>query len=407
MKIGIIGGGASGLVAAIKAKRENNEVIIFERNKECGKKILVTGNGRCNYWNSDQSLEHYESNNKELIQEIINSETEEKVIDLFNKLGIVPKIKNGYYYPFSNQASTIRKVLLDEVKRIGVIIKTEFLVYDIKIINDKFIVCSYNEEVSVDKLILSTGSFAAPKTGSDGMGFNFLKKFNHTIIKPLPSLVQLITDGDYLKEWNGIRTDVNLSLYEDDTLIRKESGEIQLTNYGISGICIFNLSNYVARGLDNGKKEVVSINFLPFLNDYEEAQKWFYKKTLLTNKNIKDLLDGILNYNLVLILLKKANVVDSKNFNELDNFEQERIIKSFISFKVNVVATKTFEEAQVASGGVPLTEINLKTMESKLIKNFFIAGELLDLTGDCGGYNLGIAWRTGYIAGEVAGDENA
>lgn len=407
MKIGIIGGGASGLIAAIKAKRENNEVIIFERNKECGKKILATGNGRCNYWNSDQSLEHYESNNKELIDEIINSETEEKTLGLFDKLGIIPKIKNGYYYPFSNQASTIRKVLLDEVKRLGVTIKTEFLVQDIKRINDKFIVCSDNEKLCVDKLILATGSFAAPKTGSDGMGFNFLKKFNHTIIRPLPSLVQLITDGDYLKEWNGIRTDVNLSLYEDDNLIKREAGEIQLTNYGISGICVFNLSNYVARGLDNGKKEVVSINFLPFLNDYEEAQKWFYEKTLLTNKNIKDLLEGILNYNLVSVLLRKANINDSRNFNELDNIEQERIIKSCISFKVNVVSTKTFNEAQVASGGVSLKEINLKTMESKLIKNLFVTGELLDLTGDCGGYNLGIAWRTGYIAGEVAGDENA
>lgn len=407
MKIGIIGGGASGLVAAIKAKRENNEVIIFERNKECGKKILATGNGRCNYWNSDQSLEHYESNNKELIDKIINSETEEKALGLFDKLGIIPKIKNGYYYPFSNQASTIRNVLHDEVKRLGVRIKTEFLVQDIKRINDKFIVCSDNEEVCVDKLILATGSFAAPKTGSDGMGFNFLKKFNHTIIRPLPSLVQLITDGDYLKVWNGIRTDVNLSLYEDDDLIKREAGEIQLTNYGISGICVFNLSNYVARGLDNGKKEFVSINFLPFLNDYEEAQKWFYEKTLLTNKNIKDLLEGILNYNLVSVLLRKANINDSKNFNELDNIEQERIIKSCINFKVNVVSTKTFNEAQVASGGVSLTEINLKTMESRLVKNLFITGELLDLTGDCGGYNLGIAWRTGYIAGEFAGDENA
>lgn len=407
MKIGIIGGGASGLVAAIKAKKENNEVIIFEKNKECGKKILATGNGRCNYWNSDQDLEHYESSNRELIQGIINSETEEKVLGLFNKLGIVPKIKNGYYYPFSNQASTIRKVLLDEVLRLGVTIKNEFSVQDIKHINDKFIVCSDNEEVCVDKLILATGSFAAPKTGSDGMGFNFLKKFNHTIIKPLPSLVQLITDGGYLKEWNGIRTDVNLFLYEDDNLVKREAGEIQLTNYGISGICVFNLSNYVARGLDNGKKEVVSINFLPFLNNYEEAKKWFYEKTLLINKNIKDLLEGILNYNLVSVILRKANIADSNNFNELDNIEQERIIKCCISFKVNVVATKTFEEAQVASGGVNLTEINLQTMESKLIKNLFITGELLDLTGDCGGYNLGIAWRTGYIAGEVAGDENA
>ena len=216
MKIGIIGGGASGLVAAIKAKNENNEVIIFERNKECGKKILATGNGRCNYWNDDQSLLHYESSTKELIENIINEDTEKKVLDLFNNLGIVSKIKNGYYYPFSSQASTIRNVLLDEVKRLGVDIKIEFLVQNIKNINNKFIIYSDNEEICVDKLILATGSLAAPKTGSDGMGLVFLKQFGHTIVKPLPALVQLITDGNYLKDWNGIRSDVIVSLYEND-----------------------------------------------------------------------------------------------------------------------------------------------------------------------------------------------
>ena len=404
MKIGIIGGGASGLVAAIKAKNENNEVIIFERNKECGKKILATGNGRCNYWNDDQCLCHYQSAEKDLIANVINDVNEVRVLDLFNKLGIVPKIKNGYYYPFSKQASTIRNVLVNEVCRLGVIIKNEFLVQDIKNINGKFVICNDHEEFNVDKLILATGSFAAPKTGSDGLGFKFLENFNHTIIKPLPSLVQLISEGNHLKEWNGIRTDVELSLYEDDEFIINELGEIQLTNYGISGICVFNLSNRVARGLDTGKKEVININFLPFLEDFESACNWFVEKTMLTSKNISDLLYSVLNKDLVNIILKKANINLTKKFTELSFSEQKKIINWCTKFDVKIVATKSFMEAQVASGGVSLKEINLETMESKLVKNLYITGELLDITGDCGGYNLGIAWRTGYVAGISVGE---
>lgn len=406
MKIGIIGGGASGLVAAIKAKNENNDVIIFERNKECGKKILATGNGRCNYWNDDQSLVHYESSTRELIKDIINEDTEKKVISLFDDLGIVSKIKNGYYYPFSNQASTIKKVLLDEVKRLNIIIENEFLVDNVELLNDKFMVVGNNKKVFVDKLILATGSLAAPKTGSDGMGISFLKQFGHTIIKPLPSLVQLVSEGNYLKDWNGIRTDVEVSLYENDRFIKSEIGEIQLTNYGISGICIFNLSNYVARGLYNKNKEVISINFLPFLKSYEETKKWLLQKTLITNKNIGDLVNSVLNDKLAKVILKESKVNINKKFDELTLQEQASSVNHCINFKVNIKDTKSFNEAQVASGGVTLNEINLNTMESKLIKNLYITGELLDLTGDCGGYNLGIAWRTGYIAGISAGDNN-
>ena len=405
MKIGIIGGGASGLIAAIKAKNKNNEVIIFERNKECGKKILATGNGKCNYWNDDQNLCHYESNTSHLIEDLIRDNIEEKILDLFNSLGIVPKIKNGYYYPFSNQASTIRGVLLKEVKRLGIIIKNEFLVQDIKKNNDKFIVIG-NDEIIVDKLILATGSCAAPKTGSDGMGYDFLRRFNHTIIKPLPSLVQLICEGNYLKEWNGIRTDVDVSLYENDKFIKNQIGEIQLTNYGISGICIFNLSNHVARGLDEGNNEVIAINFMPFLNNFGEAMDWFVEKTNITNKSINDLLNSVLNNKLAEVILKVSKIDVNKKFNELNEYEQEKIINSCINFRVDIKGTKSFMEAQVSSGGVSLEEINLQTMESKLVKNLYVTGELLDITGECGGYNLGIAWRTGYLAGVSAGEND-
>ena len=409
MKIGIIGGGAAGIFTAINAKNDNNEVIIFERNKDCGKKILTTGNGRCNYWNEDQSLFHYQSSSINEIEKLINTTTEEGVLNIFNNLGVIPKIKNGYYYPFSNQALTIKNVLIKELENKKVIIKNEFFVKNIEKLNNKFIVVSNDERVEVDKLVLATGSFAAPKTGSDGMGYDFLKKLGHTVVEVLPSLVGLNAKGNSFKDWNGIRTEAKLSLYENNKFIREEFGEVQLTNYGISGICTFNLSNFVARGLFDNKKEIIKINFLPFLefdND-EEYINWFKEQTKLTNKNIFDMLTSIINEKLVLIILSKLSIEKNKTFLELSYNEQQMLIKSFIMFTSEIESTKTFNDAQVCSGGIPLTEINMDTMESKIVPNLYIVGELLDLTGDCGGYNLGIAWRSGLVAGtSIKGEQN-
>ena len=387
MKIGIIGGGASGLVAAITAKNDDNEVIIFELNKEVGKKILATGNGKCNYWNEDQSLSHYETLNKELIPEIINSNTETKVLDFFKKLGILPKIKNGYYYPNSNQALTIRNALEEEAKDKHITIKNNYLVETITKENNKFII---NNEISIDKLIIATGGYASPKTGSTGMGYEFAKQFGHTIRKTLPSLVQLVTKKEwYLKEWKGIRTDVTVTSIEDNEVKRTEVGEIQLTDYGISGICVFNLSNSIARGITEGKKERVEIDFLPTISESE------LRNILNTNKNIRRVLNGLLNEKLVDVLLEFGT-------------EKSALIKRIKHFMVEVIETKGFDDSQVTSGGVLLDEINLTTMESKKEKGLYLIGELLDLTGDCGGYNLGICFRTAILAGEsLRGEKDA
>lgn len=397
MKIGIIGGGASGLLAAIFAKSKNNEVIIFERNKECGKKILATGNGRCNYWNQDQRIFHYQSSEQELISKLINDDIDNQVTCFFEHLGIIPKIKNGYYYPFSNQASTIKNALINEVERKNIKLKTNFLVNDINLSNGKFIVSNEEEKILVDKLIISTGSYASPKTGSDGMGYNFLEKLGHTIVKPLPSLVQLKTKGNFLKNWTGVRTEAKVTLYEDGEKVREETGELQLTNYGISGICVFNLSNRVARGLDCSRKEEITIDFLPFLEG--DKTVWFINQTKLTNKSIKELLLSILNEKIVEVIFKESKINCNKSFNDLNMEEQNRLISYCTNFKLEVIGTNSFNDAQVCSGGVRLSEINLDTMESKIVNNLYVTGELLDITGDCGGYNLGIAWRTGIKAG--------
>lgn len=399
-EIVIIGGGASGLVSAIIAARKGKKVTILERNNICGKKILVTGNGRCNYFNEDQNIKHYRSNDTELLKEIITKKNQEKVLQFFKEIGIEPKIKNGYYYPFSNQAVSIQNALLTEIKNLNIEIRNEVEVRKIKKQNDKFIIMTDKENIEAIKIIISTGSKSAPKTGSDGSGYKICKELGHTIIEPLPALVQLKGKEKYFKEWNGIRADVAINLYEDNKEIAKEVGEIQLTDYGISGICVMNLSGRVARGLYTGKDEYIKINFLSNLNinTVQECIGFIDKRNKsMKNRTISELLDGIINYKLLNVLLKNLK---NKQWNEISAKDKEKIAESLVELKVNIIDTNSFDKSQVCSGGIPLKEINVNTMESKLVNGLYIIGELLDCDGDCGGYNLTWAWITGIIAGE-------
>lgn len=218
----IIGGGASGLTAAIFAAKKGHKVTIIERNNTCGKKILITGNGKCNFWNEDQNLSHYHSSNEEYIKDIINKETNEEIMTFFKKIGIVPKIKNGYYYPYSEQSSSIKNALLTEIKNLNVEI-----IYDITVTQitkeDCFIINPGKENIKAKKLIIATGSNACPKTGSNGIGYNLAQKLGHQIIKPYPGLVQLKGFEPYFKKWAGVRTDAIIILYEDGKKKKKKA----------------------------------------------------------------------------------------------------------------------------------------------------------------------------------------
>ena len=401
----IIGGGASGLVAGITAKTPTNEVIILEKNTSCGKKILATGNGHCNYYNDNQKLTNYHSTNNDLIEKLITEDNLTSVRDFFTSLGIIPKIKNGYYYPTSNQASSIRNALLEKALSKKVTIKTNFLVIEI-FKKDKFYIHSTDETIIADKLIIATGGAAAPKTGSDGAGYSFAKEFGHTIIKPLPALVQLKANLPFAKEVSGVRTDVNLTLYEDTEKIKEESGELQITDYGLSGICIFNLSSLISRGLDEGKKELISIDFLPFISD---KKTWLKERSITyADEKVSNDLEKILNYKLVTALLKNCHLKESITYKELTLLEKGILLSNLCNFKVQITGTNTFYEAQTVTGGIPLTEVNLETMESLKCQNLYITGELLDIDGICGGYNLTVAWLTGLLAGKnIKDDKNA
>ncbi len=394
MRIIVIGGGASGIVASIFAKRDNNEVIVLEKNSRCLKKLLITGNGKCNYFNDDFSFEHYYSNSNDL--SFINDSNKKRVLDFFSSIGVVPRIRNGYYYPNSNQSYSVHNSLLKEASLRGVVIKNDVRVLNIVKKNDSFIVSTNNGDFICDKVIVSTGGKSYPKTGSEGDGYLFGKSLGHKIVPVVPSLVGLVSNDKFIKSLSGVRCDACVSLNS-----KSEIGEVQFTDYGLSGICIFNLSNIASR-LGNCS---VKINFLyNFVDDYDSFCKLFDEVNInVCGRSICELLEGYLNYNIVNVILKMSGIDFSCSWNDLGN-KKRILFDNLVSFNVDIVGTRGFDVAQVSLGGISLDDIDINTFESKVVSGLYFTGEVVDVTGDCGGYNLGFAFLSGMIAGESVGD---
>lgn len=389
MKIIIIGSGASGLAAGISLLRCGYDVTILERNNISGKKLLLTGAGRCNFFNSDQNIVHYHSSDKDILAKIITSDNIHLVEDFINSLGIVPKVKDGYYYPFANQAYNMKELLERTYLDLGGKIKYNYLVEKIEKKNSLFLI---NDNISCDKLILATGSKAYKMTGSDGIGYQLAKKFNHHIVKVLPSLTSLITRKKI--NLKGVRVDAKVTLYEDGVKVREELGQVQFTDYGLSGICIFNLSCYAVKGLNKNKKEVITIDLMPFMD-----------KVSFKNKKVYDLLLGFLPNKMIDYILKTLDISKDVYYEDLSNDKKQELTKILKEMEFNIISYKEFDFSQVCSGGVSLREINPLTMESIFVKNLYIIGELLDVNGDCGGYNLTFAFLSGILTSR--GDSNA
>lgn len=393
MKVAVIGAGASGLMASLFASK-NNDVVVFDGNSDAGKKLLLTGNGRCNIGNVNNDLCKYHSSNDELIKQVINEQNINKVRNVFENIGLVIKNKNGYLYPFSEKSSSVLSVLKNACINNNVKFKFNTIIEKVERVKEKFLI---NDDL-FDKVIITTGGCSYPKTGSTGIGYSIASSFDHSIISLNPSLMPVITNIGLEKDWAGKRCEVLITLLENDRKIKQEHGEIQFTNYGLSGICIFNLSRNIALGLKNGLKEEISINFVPWLND--ESLETFIENKSISNKTTFEVCDGFLDYKITEILLKHLKINKNKKWNELSHSEKNNFCNALKNFKVEVIGTKDYLDAQVTSGGINLNEINLDTMESKLVKNLYFAGEVLDLDGDCGGYNLTIAFITGLLAGE-------
>lgn len=392
-KVCIVGGGAAGMIAAIMAARNHAAVTILEHNEKTGKKLLATGNGRCNLTNEKQEKMCYHSEHPELLWDILQNFPFEQTLDFFEKIGIYPVSKNGYFYPSSMQASSVQEVLEMEARFLKVKIKCKEHVKEIKISdtkeNPRFSVVTETWQYPADAVILACGSQASEIDGADGSGYTLAKQLGLKVINPLPALVPLKGKGNYFSKWAGTRIYGKIYLQSQNEIVQTEEGELQLTDYGISGIPVFQLSGLAAKLLQHQHSVTLMLDFLPDVTPKELEDLLLKRKELCPYKTTKELCIGLFPKKLIEVLVDKKTDLSTL---------AEKIKK----FSMEIVGTKPFSNAQVCQGGVSLEEISPKTMECKKIPGLYLAGELLDADGICGGYNLQWAWSSGACAGKEA-----
>ncbi len=396
----IIGGGASGFVSAIVAKQNGATVSILERKDRVLKKVLTTGNGRCNYTNINTTISNYYGNDVEKIEHILNSFNPEETIKFFKKLGIEPKYReNGKVYPNSDQASSIVDALRFKADNIGVEIHVNFDVTNIKKKKDYFLIESTEKkEIKAKHVILATGGKSYPELGSNGSGYEIAKKLGHTVTSLKPVLVQLKTEKDVIKGLQGVKVDANVYAYHGDVLIGKESGELLFTEYGISGNSIFYIS-YVTALYDN---ITMSIDFIPNYTEDELLRVLIERKQNLSHLTVEHFFNGFINKKLGQMIIKLSGIEKiTYPIKNISSKDLNKIVKLLKSYKIKVIETNGFKNAQVTAGGIKLNEINLETLESKKIPQLYFSGEVMDVFGDCGGYNLQWAWASGYYVGNI------
>lgn len=400
MKIAVIGGGASGLIAAIVAAKNGANVKIYEKMNRVGKKILATGNGRCNYTNMDLSFECYHSNHLDLAKEALNFFDLNKTLLFFQDLGIYPYIdERGQVYPNSLQASSVLDVLRYEAKRLNVEEVTDFNVVALRKEKDSFSIIGTDTDTA-DKVILATGGKASPQLGSDGKGYELAKSFGHSLIEPWPALVQLKLIGKYFKRISGVKFQGLAKAHVGGRVIREEEGEILFTDYGISGIPILQLSRKVIQEINDGNKSYISIDMFDKFSKlqlYDILEERFLK---IGHKSLEEGLVGFINKRLIPVVWYEAGFDDlQKKCKNLNKKEIYKLIDILKEWKFEVRGHNSWQQAQTTAGGLKLSQVNPKTLESLKVEDLYFAGEILDVDGDCGGFNLQWAWSSGYTAG--------
>lgn len=403
----IIGAGASGLVAAIAAAGKGRSVLVLEKNSKAGKKILATGNGKCNFTNLYQAPECYRSNNSGFATKVLSGFNLDKTLKFFERLGIYPKERNGYVYPFSEQAASVVSVLLMECERLHVKIICNEKVKAVR--QPDFTVITENTEGKETiyhgkKLIIAAGGCASPKLGSGGSGYILAKSFGHTIIKPLPALVSLKSPDKFLKTVSGVRLQARVTAYAGSKILSQEEGEIIFTDYGISGICVMQLSRFVAKALDRGENVFLSLDFFREHTDEELNNLLSARCSNHPERTLEQMMTGLFNNKLNYIILKEAGLDPELACKKATKAGIVKLVSQIKNFRIRINDTNSFEFAQVTAGGVSTDEINPATIESRKKKNLYFAGEIVDVDGTCGGYNLQWAWSSGYLAGTSAAE---
>ena len=412
--VAVIGGGAAGMMAAIEAARAGAIVTLIEKNPQLGKKLATTGNGRCNYTNldmGDQIGGKFRGFHPEFAAPALDALPPEAVLDWFRAIGVEPRFRGSYVYPNSDQASAVVDALREELHRLSVKVHYNAEVKSVQRIDTDagyFMIQCTDAVVKADRVILAAGSKAAPKTGSNGDGYFIARKLGHTIVPYVPALCGIRCAGDAFRALAGIRTEAALELSVDGRCVDREAGELQLVDYGISGIPVFQLSRYAAYALQEGKKTAVYINFLPGFTDEAEDPRecalrlYRQRQQRLAERKMESFFTGLLHQKLGQLLLRMASVRPELPVAELSEKQLRSLASLSVRFKAECVEMNGFLQAQVVAGGVDTTEVDPGTMASRLVPGLYFAGEVLDIDGICGGYNLQWAWASGFVAGRHA-----
>ncbi|MBO5068801.1 MAG: NAD(P)/FAD-dependent oxidoreductase [Roseburia sp.] len=435
--VAVIGGGAAGLMAAITAARAGAKTLIIEHMDRVGKKILATGNGKCNYTNALQGTPFYRGENPAFVMPVFQQFGLEDTLAFFQQIGIYPKCRNGYYYPSSEQAASVLDVLRMEADYQKVDIETSCEIKNIKRQNGSYKISTNKDSFLAKNIIFTPGLLASPKTGSDGSAFPYIEKFGHHFIDIVPALVGLQGRQSFFKALAGIRAEASIELYvetlqmrspksydfncnisekesfkgktqekeQNYKLICTEQGELQLTDYGISGIPVFQISRYATRALHEGKKVYASIDFMPRLEHPALLALLTERFGVQAHeKTTSEALVGLFNKKLIDVLLKESGIDLRLPAKKIKKTQLQQLCETVKAFRVDITGSKSFDQAQVCAGGVDTSEINAQTMESKFVHGVYFAGEVVDIDGTCGGYNLQWAWSSGYVAGTHAAE---
>ena len=404
MKIAIIGAGAAGIIAAITAKRlnKNLHIDLFDANKGIGKKILASGNGRCNISNSKVTSKNYLGENPDFTSFALK-EFDFKAFEKFCKsVGLLLDIKpSGKVYPLSNEAKSVTNILELALKELDVNIHLESMITDIEKVEDKFnIKTKDNEYNAYDKVLISNGLGAAPQLNANESGLDFASKFGHSFNPTYPSLVGLKTDNTYNGKLQGVKKECNVSLYVNGNLEQEIFGDVLFTSYGVSGFAILDISQLAVLNLSQYQDVKIAINFFPKINrnDLSDQIQTLFK-TIPSQKAV-DIITGMVSNKIAPVLLDICKINIDTKAADVNAKQIKALAYQLNQWKLKIIDTQGFGHAEASGGGVRTAEVDNKTYESKLVKNLYFAGEVLDIVGNRGGFNLQFAWASGYLVGK-------
>ncbi|NLV88587.1 MAG: NAD(P)/FAD-dependent oxidoreductase [Tissierellia bacterium] len=400
-KIGVIGAGPAGIIAAGVAGSRGKDVTLIEKNDRIGKKLFITGKGRCNITNNAPIEEFFDKvmRNKNFLYSSFYSFNNRDIIYLLESLGVKTKVERGNrVFPVSDKSSDVIKALEKFLTNNNVKLLLNSKVDYIYMKDNKFVVVIGKDEITFDKIIISTGGKSYPRTGSTGDGYRFAKNFGHTITDLMPSLVPVEIEEDWVKDLQGLSLrNVTLRAQVKDKKLYEEFGEMLFTHYGISGPIVLSMSNYLHNYLD--EKIHFFIDLKPALDEKKLDSRLLRDFNLNNNKQIKNGLDDLLPKKIIPIIIRLTGIQEEKPINQITKEERLKLVNCIKNFPLTFKSLRPIEEGIITSGGINVKEINPSTMESKIIPGLYFAGEVIDVDALTGGFNLQIAYSTGYLAG--------